>query len=102
MQTGRGFYAGLAFSGARSRQAGRARQPIQAMTVQIQQTGQGQPAADLCRTPRPHLVHNRGRKNCPGSFFSMDSVGIGQNCRDIHERGKKHRSGFSLILLQIC
>lgn len=71
------------------------------MTVQRQRTEQGPPATDLCRTPLLHLLDNRGRKNCFGSFFSMDSVGVVQDCKQIHGLGKKHHSGFSLILLQI-
>jgi hypothetical protein len=47
-ETSRGFYAPLLLSVARLQQAGRARQPIRAMTVQRQQKEQGPPAADLC------------------------------------------------------
>ena len=72
------------------------------MTVLRQQKEQGPPAADRCLTSRPHLLRNRDMKNCVGSFFSMDSVGVMQDCKQIHQACKKHHSGFFLILLKIC
>jgi len=32
----------------------------------------------------------------------MDSVGVMQDCKQIHRARKKHHSGFFLILLKIC